>query len=111
MIAHVGERLGDEIDLVTVVSRVVAGRRVRPARKEEVREPGGLDAEECRRTIRPVIFERHSVATADAHAVERAGAEVEAGGPHDDVELPHALGRLDPALGQTQHRRLLEIDE
>ena len=42
---------------------------------------------------------------------KRAGAEVEAGRPHDDVELPHAVGRLDPALGHAHDRRLLEIDE
>ena len=48
---------------------------------------------------------------ADPHARERAGAEVEAGRPHDDVELPHAVGRLDPALGHAHDRRLLEVDE
>ena len=43
--------------------------------------------------------------------MQRAGAEVEAGRPHDDVELLHAVGRLDAALGHAQDRRLLEIDE
>ena len=42
---------------------------------------------------------------------ERAGAEVEAGRPHDDVELTLALGRLDPALGHPHDRRLREVDE
>src|ERR1700682_3500713 len=70
-----------------------------------------LQTEEGGRAVRPVLGELEPVATADPHAVERAGTEVEAGRPHDDVELAHTVGRLDPGLGQPRDGRLPEIDE
>ena len=54
-VAGVDEHVGDEVDLVAVVARVVAGRGVRSAGEEEVREARGLDAEERRRAVGPVV--------------------------------------------------------
>src|SRR5438874_10016190 len=92
---QIHERVSDEIDLVPVVARVVAGGGVRPTGKEEIRKAGGLYAEEGRGAVAPVIDERETVATADAHAGERTGPEIEAGRPHDEVEPAPAVGRLD----------------
>jgi len=39
VIAQVHHRIGDEVDLVLGIPRVVAGRAVRAAGKEEVRKP------------------------------------------------------------------------
>ena len=73
VIAHVHERVGDEVDLVAVVPRVVAGRGVRTAREEQVREAGRLDPEERRGPSRPVVLERETVPAPNPHAQERAG--------------------------------------
>src|SRR5262249_23510653 len=61
--------------------------------------------------VGPVVLERETVPSADSHAQQRAGAEVEASRPDDDVELLLAVGRLDAARGQTKDRRLAEVDE
>src|SRR5438067_6235972 len=105
------ERLGDEIDLITVVPGVVPGGGMRPTGEEEVRKPRRLHAEERRRTLCPVVFERESVAATDSHAQERACAEIEAGRPDDDVELTLTVDRLDPARGHAQDRCRPEVDE
>ena len=55
VVAQVDERVGDEVDLVAVVPRVVAGRGVGSAGEEEVREAAGLDAEEGLRAVGPVV--------------------------------------------------------
>ena len=100
-----------EVDLVARVARVVAGRPVRSAGEEEVGEPAAGDAEVRARAVGPVLLEREAVAATDAHPVERAGAEVETGRPHDDVELPLAVGGLDARCGDLRDRRRLEVDE
>ncbi len=53
-----------------------------------------------------MVFERASVATTDAHAVQRAGAEVETGRPDDDVELLQPVRGLDAGAGDAGDRRL-----
>src|SRR5207342_442980 len=103
--------VGDEVDLVAVVPRIVAGRRVRPTGEEEIGEARALHAEERPRTIGPVVLECETVAASDPHARERAGAEVEAGCPHDDVEWPYPFRGLDPVCVHAHDWRLLEIDE
>ena len=96
VVAQVDERLGDEVDLVAVVSRIVAGRRMRATGEEEIGESGRQNAEERRRTIPPVVLEREVVPAPDAHSRQRPGTEVEPGRPHDDVELLQPVRRLDP---------------
>ena len=111
MIPCVDEDAGDEVDLIARVPRVVAGRTVGTSGEEEVREAGAADPEGRQWTIRPVVLECESVPAADAHAIECAGAIVEAGRPHDDVEVLHTVGRLDPGRCHADHRRRPQIDE
>ncbi len=90
VVPQVDEDLGHEVDLVAVVPRIVAGRRMGATGEEEIGEPGRHNAEERRRTIPPVLLERKVSPPADALARQRPGSEVEPGRPHDDVELLHA---------------------
>src|SRR5207244_12893390 len=78
-VTQVDERVGDEVDLVAGVPRVVAGCSVRPTGKEEVGEAGRLNAEERPRAIRPVVLQREAVTAANPHARARAGTDVEDG--------------------------------
>ena len=110
-VAGEAQQVGDEVDLVPVVARVVAGGGVGPAGEEEVREAVGLHAEEGERTVGPVVDEGQPVAAPDAHPGQGAGAEVETGRPHDDVELTDALRRLDAGRGDPDDGRLPEIDQ
>src|SRR5262249_11511476 len=110
-VAQRDEHLDDEVDLVAVAAGSVAGRRVGSTGEEEVRKAAGLDAEERLGTIRPVVLERETMPTTDPHARERTRAEIEAGRPHDDVELAQTFGSLDARLAHTSDRRLPEIDE
>ena len=105
------EGVGDDVDLVAVVARVVARRGVRAAGEEQVREAVGLDAEERRRALGPVVGEGQAVPAHDAHAQHGPGAEVEPGGPDDDVDLVDAVGGLDPGLGQPHDGGLPEVDQ
>ena len=58
-----------------------------------------------------MVLERQPVTATDSHAQEGAGAKVETCRPHDDVERPLALGRLDPLRRHAHHRGLLDVDE
>ena len=60
---RVDERVGDDVDQVAVVPRVVAGRGVGSTGEEEVREPTGLQTEEGGGAVGPVLGEREPVAT------------------------------------------------
>jgi hypothetical protein len=89
-VAQIDEGLGDEVRLVAVVPRIVAGRGVRSTGEEEVGKPVVWMP---RKVFGPSAQWSASATTlpaADPHARQRAGAEVESGRPHDDVELPLA---------------------
>ena len=90
VVPQVDEDLGDEVDLVAVVPRIVAGRRMGATGEEQIGETGRHNAEERLRTVRPVVLERETIPAADPQARQRPGSEVEPGRPDDDVELLHA---------------------
>src|SRR5579875_744551 len=110
-LAQEHEGVGDEVHLVPVVARIVASSRVGTAREEQVREPRGLQAEIGLGTVGPVLGQQQAVAAAQAHAQQCSRPEVEPGGPHHDVEFPHAVGGLDPRGRHPHHGRGLQVDE
>ena len=65
VVADIGERIGDELDLVAVVPRVVAGGGVGSTGEEEIGEAGRLHAEERLRTVGPVVIEGEAVPSPD----------------------------------------------
>ena len=77
-----------------------------PPGKKKFGKPVRLDAEERPRTVGPVVLERETVPAADPHARQRAGAEVEAGRPHDDVEL---LARRRPSRSRASVMRTIGV--
>ena len=105
------QHVGDEVDLVAVVARVVAGGGVGAAGEEQVREAVGLHAEEGPRAVRPVVRQSASLSAPDAHPGQGARPEVESRRPHDDVELPAAVGGLDARRRHPHDRRLAEVDQ
>ena len=61
--------------------------------------------------MRPLLLQRHAVATGDVDGDEGAGHRVEAGGVDDGVELERLVDGVDAGLGDRRDRVLAQVDE
>ena len=113
VVAHVDERVGDEVDLVAVVARVVAGRRVRAAGEEEVREAACSAHRGTSSVRRPsASVERDGRSGRGSPCASSAPVPKSKPVAHTTMSnscTPSAVSM--PRLGHAQDRRLLEVDE
>jgi hypothetical protein len=78
---------------------------------EEVREPGGRQAEIARRSVGPLLLQRLAAAPGDVHRHQRAGHRVESHRVDDRVERQRLAAHVDAAGGDGFDRRALEVDQ
>ena len=112
-VAHVLEALGHPVDVLLDRYGHVRqdGRAAGPGEHEEVREPGGHQAQVRRRPGRPLLLEGQAIPAGDVRRHQGAGHGVKAGGVHDGVEAERLVRRLDAVLGDADDRLLAQVDE
>ena len=112
VVAEVDQGVGDEVHLVAVVARVVAGGRVRAAGEEEVGEAGrsgSRGTSSGRRPSGPRGRDRAGPGSPFA-----ASAPVPKSKPVAQTTMSNstgAVGGLDPVGGHAHDRRLAEVDQ
>ena len=87
------------------------GRAAGSGEHEEVREPGGHQAQVSGRSGDPLLLERQAIPAGHVRPYQGAGHGVEAGGVHDGVETERFVRRLDAVLGDADDRFLAQVDE
>ena len=113
VLAQVVEAVGDPVDVLLDRHHHVRQHRraARAGDGEEVREADRGESEIGGGAVRPLLLQRHAVASGDVDRDEGAGHRVEPGGVHDGVELERLVDGVDAGLGDRRDRVLAQVDE